>query len=95
MKKLFATFFIFSVAFFGGTADGAVQRNIPKDVSVRGNFRNNGSYVAPHHRSRPDGNQYNNYSSQPSYGGSIQQRKSMLDDGYNLNRPMNQKRPGW
>lgn len=31
-------------------------------VSVRGYFRKNGTYVAPHYRSSPDGNFYNNWS---------------------------------
>ena len=33
------------------------------DVNVRGYFRSDGSYVAPHVRTAPDGNPYNNYSS--------------------------------
>ena len=32
------------------------------DVSVRGYFRSNGTYVQPHYRSNPDGNFYNNWS---------------------------------
>jgi hypothetical protein len=31
-------------------------------VSVRGYYRSNGTYVAPHYRSNPDGNVYNNWS---------------------------------
>lgn len=31
-------------------------------VYVRPYVRSNGTYVAPHYRSRPDGNPYNNYS---------------------------------
>lgn len=31
-------------------------------VSVKGYYRKNGTYVAPHYRSNPDGNPYNNYS---------------------------------
>jgi len=31
---------------------------------VNGYTRKNGTYVAPHFRSSPDGNRYNNYSSQ-------------------------------
>lgn len=30
-------------------------------VSVRGYYRSNGTYVAPHIRSNPDGNPYNNF----------------------------------
>jgi hypothetical protein len=33
-----------------------------RDVYVRGYTRSNGTYVAPHHRSSPDSNPYNNYS---------------------------------
>jgi hypothetical protein len=32
------------------------------DVSVRGYYRQNGTYVQPHHRSAPDGTVRNNYS---------------------------------
>lgn len=31
-------------------------------VHVNGYFRRDGTYVAPHYRSAPDGNPYNNYS---------------------------------
>ncbi len=34
-------------------------------VRVKGYFRKDGSYVAPHYRSSPDGNPYNNYSYRP------------------------------
>lgn len=34
----------------------------PAQVRVRGYFRKDGTYVAPHYRSRPDGNFYNNWS---------------------------------
>jgi hypothetical protein len=40
----------------------AIQPSLGKDVYVKGHFRSNGTYVAPHHRSRPDGNFYNNWS---------------------------------
>lgn len=35
-----------------------------RDVYVDGHMRKDGTYVAPHHRSAPDRNQYNNYGSQ-------------------------------
>ena len=35
------------------------------DVFVRGYFKNNGTYVQPHYRTRPDGLGYNNYSYTP------------------------------
>lgn len=34
------------------------------DVSVRGYIRKDGTYVQPHHRSNPDGNRYNNWSTE-------------------------------
>lgn len=41
---------------------GAVMPAFAGDVHVRGYTRSNGTYVAPHVRSAPDGNPYNNYS---------------------------------
>lgn len=35
-----------------------------RDVYVDGHVRKDGTYVAPHHRSAPDRNPYNNYGSQ-------------------------------
>lgn len=32
------------------------------DVRVRGYYRSNGTYVAPHYRSDPDGSKWNNWS---------------------------------
>jgi hypothetical protein len=37
------------------------------DTYVNGYYRKDGTYVQPHHRSDPDGNPYNNYSSQGNY----------------------------
>ncbi|MEM3484058.1 MAG: hypothetical protein QXI12_00365 [Candidatus Methanomethyliaceae archaeon] len=37
-----------------------------KDVYVGGHLRLNGTYVAPHYRSRPDGNFWNNWSTWPN-----------------------------
>ena len=37
------------------------------DVTVRGHFRKNGTYVQPHHRTRLDGNIFNNYSTKGNY----------------------------
>jgi hypothetical protein len=34
------------------------------DVHVRGHHRSDGSYVQPHYRSAPDGNRFNNWSTQ-------------------------------
>jgi hypothetical protein len=38
-----------------------------KTTRVRGYINDNGTYVAPHYRTSPDGSQFNNYSSQGSY----------------------------
>jgi len=35
-----------------------------RDVFVRPYFRQDGTYVQPHHRTAPDGNPFNNYSTQ-------------------------------
>ena len=37
------------------------------DVYVQGYTRKDGRYVAPHYRSHPDSNPYNNYSSKGNY----------------------------
>ncbi len=34
------------------------------DVYVNGYYRKDGTYVQPHYRSNPDGNRFNNYSTQ-------------------------------
>lgn len=34
------------------------------DVQVNGYYRSNGTYVAPHTRSAPDGDRFNNYSTE-------------------------------
>ncbi len=35
--------------------------------NVKGYTRKDGTYVAPHHRTNPDGNPHNNYSTQGNY----------------------------
>lgn len=37
------------------------------DVSVRGYYKSNGTYVQPHQRTNPDSNPYNNYNSPGQY----------------------------
>lgn len=59
-----------------------------RDVNVRGYYRNDGTYVEPHHRSAPNQNQYDNYSSQgnlnPYTGQEGRERNEYsLDPGYN------------
>jgi hypothetical protein len=36
-------------------------------AQVQGYYRRDGTYVAPHSRTNPDGNPYNNYSTQGNY----------------------------
>lgn len=50
------------------------------DVYVRGYYRSNGTYVQPHHRSNPDGNVWNNWSTYPNvnpYTGSLGTRRTI------------------
>lgn len=70
---LFAT----SVAAFGG------------DVYVRGYTRSDGTYVAPHWRSAPDGNPWNNYSTKGNvnpYTGREGTRDPFGSSGLGINR---------
>lgn len=55
MKKIIITTMMF-ILFLLGTLAWA------GDVTVEGYYRSDGTYVAPHHRSAPDGNPYNNWS---------------------------------
>lgn len=47
------------------------------DVYVKGYFKKDGTYVAPHFRSRPDGNPYNNW----SYPGNVNPHTGKVADG--------------
>lgn len=55
MKKIL--FFVCSMALLFGMSSFASAA-----VHVNGYYRSNGTYVAPHYRSNPDGNPYNNWS---------------------------------
>lgn len=55
MKKLFAFFFLLAV--LSSTA-------FAQDTYINGYYRNDGTYVEPHYRSRANNNVYDNYSSQ-------------------------------
>ena len=57
MKKIIA-FGLLGFALVTGLGTGAAQAY----VSVDGYYRGNGTYVAPHIRTSPDGNPYNNFS---------------------------------
>ena len=56
---------ILSAALLGACALLCVQ-SANADVYVRGYYRSNGTYVAPHYRSDPDGNFWNNWSTYPN-----------------------------
>ena len=52
MKKLFLAILIL------------ISTSVFADVYVKGYTKKNGTYVQPHYRSNPDGNIYNNWSTQ-------------------------------
>jgi len=68
MRKLIIVMALVLVAVFAFASIASAS------VYVNGYYRSNGTYVAPHYRSNPDGNFYNNYSSYGNinpYTGSI------------------------
>lgn len=68
---------VFLIAVIAATALFAAQQ-ASADTWVRGYFRSNGTYVAPHFRSSPDGYFYNNWSTYPNvnpYTGQIGTRR--------------------
>jgi len=89
-KRIFIALLVFLV--FGGTIQAQA------DVSVRGYYRKDGTYVRPHMRSDPDGNFNNNWSTKgnvnpytgeegtktsPSDSGSYDSNYDSSDDSYN------------
>ncbi len=62
MKKLLIFALIFGSLFLTFTS------SVSAYVSVRGYYKSNGTYVAPHVRSNPNGLKYDNYSYTPSQG---------------------------
>lgn len=56
IKKIFLSLMILLVAFFSFTPSSEAV------VSVRGYYRSNGTYVAPHYRSDPNSSVYDNWS---------------------------------
>ena len=57
------------------------------DVSVRGYYRNNGTYVQKHYRSDPDGNRSNNWSTYPNvnpYTGKVGTKRLSTLGGSNV-----------
>jgi hypothetical protein len=45
----------------------ALSWTLSEAAQVRGHYRKDGTYVAPHQRSTPDGNPYNNYNFPGNY----------------------------
>lgn len=61
MKKLLIGLFLLLLSF-------TPLFNVDAYVSVKGYYRSNGTYVAPHVRSNPNGLKYDNYGYKPSQG---------------------------
>ncbi|WP_423063864.1 hypothetical protein [Candidiatus Paracoxiella cheracis] len=62
----------------------SVNAAVFADVYVHGYTRSNGTYVAPHYRSNPDGDSYDNYSSKGNvnpYTGEEGHRTPGYDEG--------------
>lgn len=57
-----ASRFMLRTMFFLVLPASALVSTVEAQVNVRGYYRSNGTYVAPHYRTSPDGNPYNNYS---------------------------------
>src|SRR6478735_11525203 len=75
-KRIFIALFVFLV--FGATIQAQA------DVSVRGYYRKDGTYVRPHMRSDPDGNFNNNWSTKGNinpYTGEEGTKTSPSDSG--------------
>jgi len=57
------------------------------DVFVRGYYRSDGTYVAPHFRSNPDHNFYNNWSTYPNINPYTGQMGTRLTPPYRMGYP--------
>ena len=83
-KKLLLIAFVIAATVIG------TVRESQADQSVRGYVRSSGTYVAPHYRSKADGNFRNNYSTRPNvnpYTGRIGTRSSpSYSSGYRRSR---------
>ena len=60
----------------------AFSESEARDVRVKGHFRKDGTYVQPHHRTSPDRNPYNNYSSPGNVNPYTGQRASGSSSGW-------------
>lgn len=52
---------------FAAAALSATVASAQASHSVKGYVRSDGTYVAPHYQTNPDGNRFNNYSTQGNY----------------------------
>lgn len=59
------------------------------DQYVRGHTRSDGTYVAPHYRSSPDGQQWNNYNTQGNVNPYTGQQGTQRDTTYDPPKPYN------
>lgn len=59
------------------------------DQYVKGYTRSDGTYVAPHFRSSPDGQQWNNYNTQGNVNPYTGQQGSQRDTTYDPPKPYN------
>jgi hypothetical protein len=60
MKKTFTVIALLTVMIFN---EMLIMQPANALVNVNGYIKGNGTYVAPHYRSNPDGNPYNNFGS--------------------------------
>lgn len=70
----------------------AIAISVPSLVSaeyVSGYYRQDGTYVQPHHRSTPDGNYSNNYSSQGNSNPYTGQQGTVTYQQYQTQRQQN------
>ena len=64
-------------------------------VNVNGYYKSNGTYVAPHQRTRPDSNPYNNYSSPRPSSYSSPSRNTSSPSQYQIGVPCRNNGSGY
>ena len=77
MKKLFRVLAVLTLIF------GFTEIGFARDVHVRGYYRKNGTYVAPHYRSAPNSSVRDNW----SYKGNINPHTGKKGTNYYRNNP--------
>ena len=60
MKKMFTVMTLLTIMIFN---EMLITKPANALVHVNGYSKSNGTYVAPHYRTNPDGNPYNNFNS--------------------------------